>query len=103
MQYMYRCACMYVGMYVRIYVRSYVYLPTYVSMYVCTCVCIYVYVCVYVCMYVCMTVCIYVYICTVAEIVGLALQFATQNCLGCYSVLNLGSTFTQKLLIISLI
>ena len=30
---------------------------------------------------------------TVAEIVGLALQFATQNCLGCYSNLNYSSKF----------
>ena len=30
---------------------------------------------------------------TVSEIVGLASQFATQNCLGCYSKLNLGSKF----------
>ena len=28
-----------------------------------------------------------------SEIVGLASQFATQNCLGCYSKLNLGSRF----------
>ena len=28
-----------------------------------------------------------------SEIVGLASQFATQNCLGCYSKLNLGSKF----------
>ena len=27
----------------------------------------------------------------VSEIVGLASQFATQNCLGCYSKLNLGN------------
>ena len=27
------------------------------------------------------------------EIFGLASQFATQNCLGCYSKLNLGSKF----------
>ena len=35
---------------------------------------------------------IYMYI-TVTEIVGLALQFANQNCLGCYSKLNLVSKF----------
>ena len=28
---------------------------------------------------------------TVYKIVGLASQFATQNCLGCYSKVNLGS------------
>ena len=30
---------------------------------------------------------------SVSQIVWLALQFATQNCLGCYSKLNLGSKF----------
>ena len=41
---------------------------------------------------------------TVSEIVGKASQFATQNCLCCYSKLNLGiANFTQKLLLISLI
>ena len=30
---------------------------------------------------------------TVFEIVGRALQFATQNCLACYSKLNLGGKF----------
>ena len=39
-------------------------------------------------MYVCIYVCI-----SVSEIAGLASQFATQNCLGCYSKLNLGSKF----------
>ena len=29
----------------------------------------------------------------VSDIVGIALQFATQNCLGCYSKLNLDSKF----------
>ena len=44
-------------------------------------------------MYVCIYVYMYVYMYTVSEIVGLASQFATQNCLGCYSKLNLGSKF----------
>ena len=40
---------------------------------------------------------------TASEIFGLASQFATQNCLSCYSKLNLGkANFTQKLLIASL-
>ena len=30
---------------------------------------------------------------TVSKIDGLVLQFTTQNCLGCYSKLNLGSKF----------
>ena len=29
----------------------------------------------------------------VSEIIGLASQFVTQNCLGCFSKLNLGSKF----------
>ena len=33
------------------------------------------------------------YICTVSEVAGLSSQFATQNCLGCYSKLNVGSKF----------
>ena len=33
---------------------------------------------------------------TVLEIVGLASQFVTQNCLSCYSKLNLGSEFHVK-------
>ena len=40
-----------------------------------------------------MCVCVYVYTYIVFEIVGLASQFAIQNCLGCYSKLNLGSKF----------
>ena len=31
-----------------------------------------------------------------SEIVGLTLQFAIQNCLGCYSQLNLGSKFLTE-------
>ena len=45
---------------------------------------------------------IYVYInihISVSEIVGLALQFATQNCLGYYSKLNLGSKFLAEMAI----
>ena len=34
---------------------------------------------------------------SVPEIVGLASQFATQNCLGCYSKLNLGSKFHAEI------
>ena len=30
---------------------------------------------------------------SVSDITGLASQFASQNCLGCYSKLNLGSEF----------
>ena len=36
---------------------------------------------------------------SVSEIVGLALQFATQNCLGCYSKFNLGSKFHAEVAI----
>ena len=32
----------------------------------------------------------------VSEIVGFASQIATQNCLDCYSILNLGSKFHAK-------
>ena len=35
----------------------------------------------------------------VFEIVGLAAQFATQNCLGCYSKLNLGRKFHAEVVI----
>ena len=33
------------------------------------------------------------YVYTVSEIVGLALKFATHNCLGCYSKFNFGGKF----------
>ena len=32
-----------------------------------------------------------------SEIVGLASQFATQNCLSCYSIFNLGSKFHAEI------
>ena len=34
----------------------------------------------------------------VPQIVWLASQFATQYCLGCYSILNLGSKFHAKVI-----
>ena len=42
-----------------------------------------------------MKVCIntHMHVCTMSKIVGLATQFATQNCLGCYLKLNLDSKF----------
>ena len=55
-----------------------------------TCTCVFECVC-GVCVCTCEHVCS-----TVSEIAGLALQFATQNCLGCYSKLNLGSKFLAK-------
>ena len=36
---------------------------------------------------------IIIYTWTLSEIAGLVSQFATQNCLDCYSKLNLGSKF----------
>ena len=36
---------------------------------------------------------IHIHVYTVSKIVGLALQFATHSCLGCYSKLNFGSKF----------
>ena len=39
---------------------------------------------------------IHIYIHTESEIVGIASLFAIQNCLGCYSKLNLGSIFHAK-------
>ena len=50
------------------------------------------YVYIYICIYIHMYILIHVYI-SMSEIVKLASQFATQNCLGCYSKLNLGSKF----------
>ena len=46
----------------------------------------------------------YVYICIylslyISKIVGLASQFATQNCLACYLKLNLGSEFYAEVAI----
>ena len=42
---------------------------------------------------VCMHVYMYISIYAVSKIVELASQFATQNCLGCHSKLNLGSKY----------
>ena len=70
----------------------------YVCMYACVCVHTYIHTYIYICInvYVCVCVCVCTHIYTqytVSEIVGLASQFATQNCLCCYSKLNLSSEF----------
>ena len=46
-------------------------------------------------MCVCVCVCMYIYL-PASEIVRFALQFATQNCLGCYLKWNLGSKFHDE-------
>ena len=52
--------------------------------------------CMYICIYIIFMYIYSAYAYTVSEIVVLASQFATQNSLGCYSKLNLGSEFHAK-------
>ena len=81
-----------VGAYLRL--RACIYI--WVSVRACVCVCVCVCLCVCLCVCMCEYVHVSVYAYEVSKIVRLASQFATQNCLGCYSKLNLGCKFHSK-------